>query len=261
MTGWGNGPTMFNPGGFDPVLFATKWLISGAQNVTKVGGAHTHEGGRLLRVGQQQPARQRRLERPSRPLALAPPDSTGNYFSDVLIGHARRVRRAVAEHRPRHGLQHLRGLRAGQLEGEQPADCRSAACAYHTSAAGTSATASAWRCSIPRCTTRAHQARLPAASRGRPATAACRRRASRCSRVLRAARRLRLRPVRRRPHAAARRLRHVQLPRCAGPVFGVHRSAVRGDVHQRVRQSRCSQVSNVDPNANPSIGGTILRRR
>ena len=42
---WGDGPTMFNPGGFDPELFARKWLISIAQNVTKVAGAHTIKGG------------------------------------------------------------------------------------------------------------------------------------------------------------------------------------------------------------------------
>ena len=115
MTGWGNGPTLFNPGGFDPVLFATKWLISGAQNVTKVAGAHTMKAGVVLRVGEQQPARQRRLERPARArqcrgrferqLFRRPPDR-----------HPRQLRRAVAEHRPRHGLQHLRGVRAGQLE-------------------------------------------------------------------------------------------------------------------------------------------------
>ena len=65
LTGWGNGPTMFNPGGFDPVLFAKKWLISGAQSVTKVSRRAHDEGRRLLRVGQQQPAGQRRFERPT----------------------------------------------------------------------------------------------------------------------------------------------------------------------------------------------------
>ena len=63
--GWGNGPTLFNPGGFDPVLFAKKWLISGAQNVTKVAGAHTMKAGAVLRVGEQQAAGQRQLERPA----------------------------------------------------------------------------------------------------------------------------------------------------------------------------------------------------
>ena len=42
---WGDGPTLFNPGGFDPELFAKKWLVSIAQNVTKVAGAHTIKGG------------------------------------------------------------------------------------------------------------------------------------------------------------------------------------------------------------------------
>ena len=36
---------MFNPGGFDPELFAKKWLISISQNVTKVAGAHTMKAG------------------------------------------------------------------------------------------------------------------------------------------------------------------------------------------------------------------------
>ena len=86
MTAWGNGPTLFNPGGFDPVLFATKWLISGAQNVTKVPGAHTHEGRRLLRVGEQQPAGQRRLERPPGAGLVGRDGSSGNYFADLLTG-------------------------------------------------------------------------------------------------------------------------------------------------------------------------------
>ena len=41
FSAWNNGPTLFNPGGFDPELFAKKWLVSIAQNVTKVAGAHT----------------------------------------------------------------------------------------------------------------------------------------------------------------------------------------------------------------------------
>ena len=44
-TTWGHGPTLLNPGGFDPVLFATKWLVSINQNVTKVAGAHTLKAG------------------------------------------------------------------------------------------------------------------------------------------------------------------------------------------------------------------------
>ena len=43
--GVGQRTDALNPGGFDPVLFAKKWLISGAQNVTKVAGAHTMKAG------------------------------------------------------------------------------------------------------------------------------------------------------------------------------------------------------------------------
>jgi hypothetical protein len=40
--GWGaNGPIYYNPGGFDPILFAKKWQISAADNLTKVWGLHT----------------------------------------------------------------------------------------------------------------------------------------------------------------------------------------------------------------------------
>ena len=117
MTAWGNGPTLFNPGGFDPVLFAKKWLISGAQNVTKVAGAHTMKAGAYYEwVNNSQPATATRTAGSS--CGTGPPAITGNYFSDLLTGTLGRVRRAVAQHRARHGLQHLRGLRAGQLEGE-----------------------------------------------------------------------------------------------------------------------------------------------
>ena len=86
MTGWGNGPTLFNPGGFDPVLFATKWLISGAQNVTKVAGAHTLKAGAYYEwVNNSQPGNGDSNGR----LILgdsARPASSGNYFSDLLTG-------------------------------------------------------------------------------------------------------------------------------------------------------------------------------
>ena len=40
--GWGNnGPIFYNPGGFDPILFATKWQYAFTQNITKVWGTHT----------------------------------------------------------------------------------------------------------------------------------------------------------------------------------------------------------------------------
>jgi hypothetical protein len=85
MTGWGNGPTLYNPGGFDPVLFATKWLVSGAQNVTKVAGAHTMKAGAYYEwVNNSQPGNgdsNGRLE-----LASWATGSSGNYFSDLLTG-------------------------------------------------------------------------------------------------------------------------------------------------------------------------------
>jgi hypothetical protein len=86
MTGWGNGPTMFNPGGFDPVLFAKKWLISGAQSVTKVHGAHTMKAGAYYEwVNNSQPGNGDSNGR------LIPAswgaNTTGNYFSDILTGN------------------------------------------------------------------------------------------------------------------------------------------------------------------------------
>ena len=86
MTGWGNGPTMFNPGGFDPVLFADKWLLSGAQTVTKVQGAHTLKAGAYYEwVNNAQPGNGDSNGR------LVPAswgaNTTGNYFSDILTGN------------------------------------------------------------------------------------------------------------------------------------------------------------------------------
>ena len=85
MTAWGNGPTLFNPGGFDPVLFAKKWLVSGAQNVTKVAGAHTMKAGAFYEwVNNSQPGNGDSNGR----LILAnwATGSSGNYFSDLLTG-------------------------------------------------------------------------------------------------------------------------------------------------------------------------------
>ena len=85
MTGWGNGPTLYNPGGFDPVLFATKWLISGAQNVTKVAGAHTMKAGAYYEwVNNSQPGNGDSNGRLI--LGSAAVGSSGNYFSDLLTG-------------------------------------------------------------------------------------------------------------------------------------------------------------------------------
>ena len=85
MTGWGNGPTLYNPGGFDPVLFATKWLISGSQNVTKVAGAHTLKAGAYYEwVNNKQPGNGDSNGRLI--LGSGAVGSSGNYFSDLLTG-------------------------------------------------------------------------------------------------------------------------------------------------------------------------------
>lgn len=85
MTAWGNGPTLFNPGGFDPVLFAKKWLISGAQNVTKVAGAHTLKSGAYYEwVNNSQPGNGN--SNGLLTLANWATGSSGNYFSDLLTG-------------------------------------------------------------------------------------------------------------------------------------------------------------------------------
>jgi hypothetical protein len=82
---WGNGPTLYNPGGFDPVLFAKKWLVSGAQNVTKVAGAHTMKAGAYYEwVNNSQPGNGDSNGRLI--LANSATGSSGNYFSDLLTG-------------------------------------------------------------------------------------------------------------------------------------------------------------------------------
>jgi hypothetical protein len=85
MTAWGNGPTLFNPGGFDPVLFATKWLISGAQNVTKVAGSHTLKAGAFYEwVNNSQPGSGNSNGQVV--LANWANGTSGNYFADLLTG-------------------------------------------------------------------------------------------------------------------------------------------------------------------------------
>ena len=59
---WGDGPTMFNPGGFDPVLFAKKWLVSGARTSPR-SPARTPSKLGVLRVGEQQSAGEQQLQR------------------------------------------------------------------------------------------------------------------------------------------------------------------------------------------------------
>jgi hypothetical protein len=86
LGGWGsNGPLLFNPGGFDPVLFATKWQFNTAQNLTKVWGTHTAKAGLYFeRITNNQPGSGRSngyIE-----LNTWAGGSTGNTFADLLLG-------------------------------------------------------------------------------------------------------------------------------------------------------------------------------
>jgi len=86
LGGWGaNGPLYYNPGGFDPVLFATKWQFNFAENLTKVWGTHTAKGGFYFeRITNNQPGNldsEGFLE-----LNTWAGGSTGNTFADLLLG-------------------------------------------------------------------------------------------------------------------------------------------------------------------------------
>lgn len=82
---WGGGPTILNPGGFDPVLFARKWLGSGADNLTKVYGTHTMKFGAYWEmVTNNQPGNNNSngwFE-----FATWSPNSSGNMLADLLMG-------------------------------------------------------------------------------------------------------------------------------------------------------------------------------
>ncbi len=85
--GWGNnGPIYFNPGGFDPVLFATKWQVSASDNLTKVWGTHTFKAGVYYEhVINTQPGSG--FSNGLIELATWDGSSTGNTFADLLQGH------------------------------------------------------------------------------------------------------------------------------------------------------------------------------
>ena len=85
--GWGNtGPLLYNPGGFDPILYATKWQWSAQSNLTKVLGTHTFKGGVYYEhVINKQPGNgdsNGLIE-----LATWDGSSSGNTFADLLTGH------------------------------------------------------------------------------------------------------------------------------------------------------------------------------
>ncbi len=84
--GWGSGgPLIYNPGGFDPILFAKKWQIAFQDNVTKVWGLHTMKfGGYFERVSNAQPGN----ADSNAYIAFATwqGGSSGNTFADMLMG-------------------------------------------------------------------------------------------------------------------------------------------------------------------------------
>ena len=77
----------FNPGGFDPILFATKWQWAFTQNVTKVWGTHTAKAGFFWEnVRNAQPGNNN-----SNGNVISDnwgAGNTGNTFADVLTGLA-----------------------------------------------------------------------------------------------------------------------------------------------------------------------------
>jgi hypothetical protein len=84
--GWGdNGPLLYNPGGFDPILFATKWQYAVTQNVTKVWGTHTAKFGLFWeRIRNAQPGNGDSNGRMF--FANWTGNHTGNTFADLLTG-------------------------------------------------------------------------------------------------------------------------------------------------------------------------------
>jgi hypothetical protein len=81
----GGGPIYYNPGGFDPVLYATPWQITAQNNLTKVMGSHTFKAGLYFEhVSNAQPG-----SGDSNGFILNDPagdTSTGNTFADVMLG-------------------------------------------------------------------------------------------------------------------------------------------------------------------------------
>ena len=84
--GWaGTGPTFFNPGGFDPVLYATPWQITAQNNTTKVLGAHTLKAGFYFEhVTNAQPGSG--SSNGTIVNSASGVSSTGNTFADILLG-------------------------------------------------------------------------------------------------------------------------------------------------------------------------------
>ena len=84
-TTWGEGPTLFNPGGFDPILFATKHLVNFGDNVTKVKGTHTLKFGAFFEhVINNQPGND--YSNGLAEFANWHGNSSGNALADILLG-------------------------------------------------------------------------------------------------------------------------------------------------------------------------------
>jgi hypothetical protein len=81
----GGGPMYFNPGGFDPILFAEKWQFNFAENLTKIWGSHAAKFGFYFeRITNNQPGNGNSNGSISENISSA--NSTGNTFADLLLG-------------------------------------------------------------------------------------------------------------------------------------------------------------------------------
>jgi hypothetical protein len=86
VTGWGNGVSdIIQPGGFDPELFANKWLISFTDNFSKVYGTHSLKFGAYFQfTTNDQPTSA--ADHSTMAFAAWGANSTGNAYADMLIG-------------------------------------------------------------------------------------------------------------------------------------------------------------------------------
>jgi Carboxypeptidase regulatory-like domain len=82
---WGAGAQLINPGGFDPILFATKHLMNISDNVTKVAGTHTLKfGGYFEHVVNNQPGND--WSNGFAVFSTWHNQTSGNAMADLLLG-------------------------------------------------------------------------------------------------------------------------------------------------------------------------------
>lgn len=82
---WGEGAQLVNPGGFDPILFATKHLVNFSDNLTKVQGTHTLKfGGYYEHVVNNQPGND--WSNGFAVFSTWHGNSSGNAMADLLLG-------------------------------------------------------------------------------------------------------------------------------------------------------------------------------